>query len=192
LLKTARLGLEDLQGSDPRRRMPGLRSVVVFGVATTQALHKLRGAIGKPTYDAWYTPFKEEMENDPLLKYFWALRTQISHEGNMGTISNRIYVNTTEGRIERIERLRPPDAVPFILDEFGGSGWMTRLPDGTLERYYVDLPSDTNYETPTFHVGEPPATHLGKTLADTSVNALATLYVAYLSHVFSAAYQRFS
>jgi hypothetical protein len=92
----------------------------------------------------------------------------------------------------RIERLRPPGAVPFILDEFGGSGWMTRLPDGTLERYYVDLPSDTNYETPTFHVGEPPATHLGKTLADTSVNALATLYVAYLSHVFSAAYQRFS
>jgi hypothetical protein len=46
-LETADWGLADFTGPDPRRRMPGLRNLVVFGRAMTNALQNLRSVVGK-------------------------------------------------------------------------------------------------------------------------------------------------
>lgn len=191
MLQTAKLGLADLQGAMPERRMPGLRNIVVFGVATTQAVQNLRSAVGKDVFNAWYEPIQQEMKNDPLLKYFWRLRSQILKEGTAGAISNRAHVSTTEGLHERIERSRPRNGeTPFILDQFGGSGWIVMLPDGREERYYVDLPED-NHATMTFFFADAPNVHLGVTLTDTSIAALAGYYIEYLDRLISAAHERF-
>jgi len=138
-LFTARLGLKQMLGADPKARMAGLRNVVVFGRATTNVLQNLRAT--EPDFDSWYQPHVEAMKSDALLKYFYELRSRILKEGTLGTSSSlRISGNPHE----LMRRFEPPPGATsfFICDTIGGTGWEVQNGDGSVEKYYVDVPSD--------------------------------------------------
>lgn len=189
-LQTAEWGLADFLGNDPRRRMPGLRNLVTFGVATTQATQNLRG-IDKDAFDNWYEPFRAQMRDDPLMRYFWKLRSQILKEGRLGSVGVEIHVEFDGSRHQEVMRNPPPGARMFFIgDMLGGSGWEVELPDGTTTKYYVELPGViSDFQ---LHFSDPPTVHRGQTLTDTSIQALARHYIEYLQALVVAARGHFS
>jgi hypothetical protein len=67
-------------------RTPGATEVMdisVYGRATTSALQTLR-RINRAVFDEWYSPIRDWMEGDPLMKYFYELRNRILKEGQTG------------------------------------------------------------------------------------------------------------
>ena len=75
-------------------------------------------------------------------------------------------------------------------DQLGGHGWEIELPDGTVEKYYVELPDAVKAST-SLHFSDAPSTHLGEQLQDTSIEALAQHYVEYLRGLVKKAHERF-
>ncbi len=191
-LQTAEWGLADLSGDDPQRRLPGLRNVVVFGHATTQALQNLRSALGEE-FDTWYEPKREAMQGDELLRYFWTLRSVVLKEGTLGQVSTSTYIEHLDtSDLQPLLQNPPPGAGGFFIgDSLGGSGWEVELPDGTQAKYYVALPDTVRAEFK-LHLPDPPATHLGESLQDTSAGALARRYLEYLRQLVFEASEHFN
>ena len=186
-LATAKLGLRLLKTGTPDQRMAGLRNVVVFGRAVTNVLQNLRSP--EPTFEQWYAPWVAEMRGDPLLKYFYELRSTILKEGTVGTA-----VNLHIERFRSSDKARfgtpPPGATSFVMgDSLGGVGWEVPQPDGTTEIYYVGLPGDIG--SIEVHLAGAPKVHLGVQLPDSRVERLAELYLAYLERLLAQAVARF-
>jgi hypothetical protein len=180
-LETAEIGLSDLlDRGNPPRRMPGLRNLIVFGRAVTNVLQNLRTPVGS-AFDEWYGPIRERMANDELLKYFYSLRSVILKQGSMPPVGSSMYIEHLDSQeLQPLMENPPPGARSFFIgDRLGGSGWEVELPDGGVEKYYVALPGDLKVTT-TLHFDQPPATHAGQSLEDTSIEALARHYVEYL------------
>lgn len=187
-LATAEQGLRDVEGRDPARRRSGLHNLVVFGRAVTNILQHLRST--EPDFDPWYAPHVEEMKGDPLLRYFYDLRSSILKEGpaQIGVGVHIHHFNFPDD----LQRLGPPppNAKGFFMgDSLGGSGWEVALPDAGTARYYVDLPPEI--VTTSLHLPDAPRTHLGKPLDNKDAAALSRLYVAYLDRLLRAAEERF-
>ena len=72
----------------------------------------------------------------------------------------------------------------------GGSGWEVRLSDGSIQKYYVDLPSDIG--TASLHFPKSPKVHLGKKIEELSIEALSTMYIAYLHKMVDDAESTFN
>jgi hypothetical protein len=190
MLEMTRLGLSDFLGSDPKRRMLGIRNVAVFGRSVTFVLQTLR-SVDANAFDSWYKPHVEVMRADPLLIYFNDLRSEILKEGGPA-LSADLYVehlNTSD--LESVMANPPPGAKSFFIgDSLGGSGWEVGLPDGSIEKYYVQLPAAVRMQT-TLHFPDPPSEHLGAVITDTSVANLCRLYVAFLSALVNEATSEF-
>jgi hypothetical protein len=151
----------------------------------------MRG-VDQARFDAWYAPFKAEMERDPLMRYFTKLRNEILKEGTQPTsLSVQVdYLSTDD--LQPLLNNPPPGAESFFIgDQLGGSGWEIALPDGTKEKYYVDLPDTIRMQT-YLHLPNPPEEHLGQPIRDSSAEGLCALYVSYLSALVSAAEGEFS
>jgi hypothetical protein len=189
-LQTAAIGLEDLTGSDPKRRLIGLRNLVVFGRSITFILQTLR-RVDRDRFNGWYAPFKKEMRDDALMKYFAELRNTILKVGGPKT-TQAMYVEHLDFRdLQPLMENPPPGAKRFFIgDQLGGSGWEIELPDGSIEKYYVELPIAVRMET-TFHFPDPPSQHLGQGIGDTSVPSLARRYLEYLSRFVKDAEREF-
>lgn len=186
-LRTAGYGLDDLVKGPPERRLAGLRNLVVFGRAVTNVLQNLRST--EPGFDQWYSKYQEEMKIDPLMKYFYQLRSRILKEGLIG-VSTCTYIRRL--RPEDLHRLAPPPPNAkafFIGDRLGGSGWEVHLPDGSIEKYYVELPSDIG--SVSLHFPEPPNSHLGEEIGDSSIKTLSTMYIDYLRRMVQSAKKQF-
>jgi len=188
-LETARHGLSDLLGTRPERRLSGLRNLVVFGRAVTNVLQHLRGRA--PSFDEWYESRVQEMQSDPLLKYFYKLRSIILKEGVL-SISTSIYIEHLDtGNLFNRLPLPPPGASNFFIgDRVGGSGWEIRLPDGSTEKYYVELPADIGMVSK-LHFPDAPSKHLDTAIEDTSIENLTRLYISYLDQLVAEAAERF-
>ena len=188
-LETGRFGLEDLLQSDGGRRLAGLRNVVVWGRAFTNILQNLRST--EPTFDGWYAPIVAEMRNDLLLHFFYELRTTLLKKGGTPTsISLHIKEFNFPGDMARFGP-PPPNAKGFFMsDQTGGCGWEVVLPDGSTDKYYVDLPADIG--TVDLMMQGAPRQHLGKELPDTSVVRMATAYIHYFDRVLERAKERFA
>jgi len=187
-LKTAEQGLEDLIKGPSERELSGLRNLIVFGRAVTNILQNLRST--EPDFDTWYKRYREEMGNDPLMKYFYELRSKTLKEGLLET-STHTYIRQL--RIpEDLARFGPPPPNAggfFIGDNLGGSGWKIQLPDGSIEKYYVELPSDIG--SVSLHFPDAPKYHLGQEINNTSSPNLAKLYIDYLYQLVIAAKEKF-
>lgn len=185
-LKAAELGLDDVVKDDPNRRASGLRNVVVFGRSVTNILQNLRST--EPSFDDWYRKYREEMEKDELMRYMYELRSIILKEGELQT-SSSVYIrklNTND--VSRFPR--PPNAIGFFVgDGLGGSGWQVKMPDGSIERYYVDLPEETCEVNLNFR--NAPKMHRGKDIEDNRVQHICLLYVTYLRDMVSDVYRVF-
>lgn len=187
-LTTAKLGLRDVVGGGAGRRLAGLRNLVVFGRAVTNVLQNLRSL--EPTFDEWYQPYVEKMKADPLLKYFYALRSEILKEGTLRTGSaTHIHHFEFPRDMQRIGP-PPPGAGSFFMgDQAGGSGWEITGEYGQVEKFYVDIPGDiATFEV---HLPEAPREHLGKAVPDTRIETLATLYFDYLAALVEDARRTF-
>ena len=156
-LKTAEQGLEDLTEGLSERKLSGLRNLVVFGRAVTNILQNLRST--ESDFDTWYKRYEKEMRNDPLIKYFYKLRSKILKKGLLET-STCTYIRRLR-LPEDLARFGPPPQKArglFIGDNLGGSGWEIQLPDGSIEKYYVELPSEIGFVS--LHFPDAPKYHL--------------------------------
>jgi hypothetical protein len=140
-LRTAEQGLSDVVNGPPERRLAGLRNAVVFGRAVTNVLENLRGV--DPAFDAWYKPVAAAISDDPLMRFFYKLRSEILKKGSLGVAGSVSIHNLNLPEDVRRFGAPPPNACGFFAgDAAGGVGWNIRLPDGSIEKYYVDLPAD--------------------------------------------------
>lgn len=191
-LETARLGLADLTGPDARRYMPGLRAVVTFGRAVTNVLQNLRTALEVREFNEWYEPLQDEMRQDPLLRYFYLLRTEVLKEGTLQVGMSGEFDQVGLDDVQDLMQNPPPGARSFFIEGGQRGGWRVELPDGTIAMYYVELPDHIKTTVAgKFHFADPPLTHLGEALLDTSVAALAQHYITYMEHLVADATARF-
>jgi hypothetical protein len=137
-LQTAKHGYDDLIGQNKKRSFTGLRNLIVFGRSVTWVLQNLRSVIGED-FDHWYLPEQEKLKNDPIMRYFVKARNELEKQGKLNVVTRaKLHFST-----EDIRKLGPPPPRAkafFIGDQFGGSGWEVELPDGSKEKYYVELP----------------------------------------------------
>jgi hypothetical protein len=178
LLQTAKFGLQDMV--KPERARSGLRNAVVFGRAATFALQNLRGKI--PDFNQWYSPKQEAMKADPLMDYFHNLRTQIEKQASTPTTSRGRIEKFSFGDMKRFPA--PPNAKGFFIgDSSGGSGWEVLKSDGSIEKYYIDLPSDIGQLQMTL-----PGAPGGNTL---SAQDLVAAYLEKIERIVREARQKF-
>lgn len=183
-LKTSMLGYDMVRTGDPNMRMAGLRNLVVFGRAVTNVLQNLRST--ESTFDDWYAPFVEEMKADPVLNYFYEMRTEILKTGSIRTTVSTYISNFSLGRDLHKFGPPPPGARSFFIgDQLGGTGWEVPQPDGSTEKYYVNLPGEIG--TVCIHLVGVPQFHLGKVLTDTTIEALSEKYLRYLENLLQSA-----
>jgi hypothetical protein len=154
-LQTARFGLQDM--SKPERAQSGLYNAVVFGRMVTFALQNLRNIA--PDFDEWYAPKQEEMRSDPLMRYFWDLRTQIEKQVGRHTATSAHIRSFGSADMQRFQPAPPGARGFFIGDQNGGSGWEIARADGSTDKYYIDLPPDIG--TVTLHLAQAPEQHRG-------------------------------
>jgi hypothetical protein len=184
-LYTAKLGLEGLRSNDPRERMAALRNLIVFGRAVTNVLQNLRGI--EPEFETWYSPYVAEMSVDPLMKFFYKLRSEILKQGNLQT---RFEMSFSGNPHELIKRSQPPPGAKsfFIGDQIGGSGWEVELPDGSKIKYYVAILSDLpNFDLAIklYFSGAP------ESLRGFPIEDLCAKYLAYLDKMTTDARKKF-
>jgi len=187
-LRTAKLGLADLASDDPGRRIPGLRNLVVFGRAVTNVLQNLRATEAR--FDAWYAPYVVEMGADPLMRYFYELRSVILKQGAVTTTPS-VNVEDFDSRRDRhLWGNPPPNATRmFIGDQLGGAGWLVKRTDGTEDPYYVTLPK--HIIDARLHLPDAPLEHRGRRLPDNTLETLGAAYLDYLSNLVDAARREF-
>jgi hypothetical protein len=188
-LQAAIIGLEDLIKGPPERKVAGLRNLIVFGRAVTNVLQNLRSA--ESTFDEWYEKYKVEMKSDPLMRYFYKLRTEILKEGKLEFFP-QVYIK----QLRMPQDLRhfgppPPNAKGFFIgDQLGGSGWEIQFPDGSIEKLYVQLPYDIGVIS--LHFPNPPEFHIGHRIEDNSIEALSRMYMNYIGRLVSLAKEKFN
>jgi hypothetical protein len=154
----------------------------------TFVLQNLRNT--EPEFDKWYSEYAQEMKSDPLLTYFKELRNILEKEGNL-ELSTRIHLKKFVFSRD-LYRFGPPPANAksmFIGDSLGGAGWEVELPDGSIEKYYVNLPSDLGEVA--LHFPQGPKSHLGKEVPNESIEVLSGLYLNYLENLVKQAQQEF-
>lgn len=133
------------------------------------------------------------MRNDELLRYFYQLRSEILKEGRLQT-TFEMHTRFTGDDIGLLLRNPPPGAKRFVMgDSIGGNCWEIELPDGSVEKYYVALPERLAQNTTTwYNFPDPPLTHAGEQLQDTSVENLARLYIEYMRDLLGEARLQFA
>ncbi len=190
-LDIANHGLELLSDKDEAKVTAGLSNVAVFGRIVTSRLQLLRSADDR--FDEWYAPRQEEMAADPLCRYFYELRTDIEHRIPPEPTHYGMHIEYLDMRdLAPLWAAAPPGARSlFIGDSQGRNGFEVDLPDGTVETYYVELPPAVRVRD-LKTLPNAPTTHLGRPIVDTSLGALARLYLAYLSNLVQSAASEFA
>ena len=101
------------------------------------------------------------MKSDPLLLFFKDLRNILEKKGEL-----RLHAKTHLKHFnfpQDSARFGPPPPYAkafFMGDQLGGSGWEIQLPDGSVSKYYVELPIDIGEVS--LHFPQTPIFHLGK------------------------------
>ncbi len=187
-LQTAKYGLDDLTNGPPERKLAGISNLIAFGRAVTNVLQNLRHK--EEGFEKWYAPYEKDMRSDELMLHFYKLRSEILKEGNVGT-RNYAHIKSFNFSTD-MDRLppAPPNAKAlFIGDKFGRSGWEVELPDGSIVKYYINIPSDIGESGIRFI--DPPTMHGGKKIEDNSIENLCRIYYNYLENMVKSAKETF-
>ncbi|TSA26595.1 hypothetical protein D4R71_03540 [bacterium] len=199
-----RLG-EILSDPIPGQKRDTISRVAVEGRSITNILQNLRSVIDN--FDVWYQPFVVEMSNDPLLKYFYQLRTstlkkgddkikgvRVSARSNASISLNPKGIDVKYIDDHNIEHIlfhpQPQNTISkFLGDQEGGAGFVLKTPDGKEVKQYVYIPSNAADIDVFFE--NPPNIHLGTTLPDKSPKYFCKLYIDYLTELVSKAEEKF-
>jgi hypothetical protein len=186
-LETARMGLGDVR-NDASRRLSGLRNLVVFGRAVTNVLQNLRST--EPTFERWYEKVQRDLKSDPLMKFFYNLRTQILKRGDVG-VAAYTHIKSFQLSTDMRKFGDPPRNAKafFIGDSNGGTGWEVEVSPGVVEKYYVELPSEIGAASLYFR-DAPNITDSGND-EDSDVVSLSAKYLDQLSDIVEDAERSF-
>lgn len=186
MLITAKYGLDLLKTENPYYLPTGIRNVLTFGRAITKVLQRLRSH--ESEFSAWYKPYRDEMENDPLLKYLYRIRNDVLKEGMM-PVTSKTHISFLN--LDWVNQLpKPPNTKGFFIgDNLGGSGFEVELPDGSTEKLYIKLPWDTVITSA--HFKNLPNSHLGKSINGISIKEICELYLQYLEKIIKGAKRKF-
>jgi hypothetical protein len=122
------------------------------------------------------------------MRYFVDARNNLEKQGRV-PVSTQAHIRSFSSG--DISKFGPPPAGAtgfFIADQLGGSGWEVELPDGSKQKYYVELPTEVAEVTQHF-VGLPEALDLE--LRGKPVDELCELYLARLDTLLDQARQEF-
>jgi hypothetical protein len=137
-LLVARRGAADMK--NPGSFQMGLWNAAVFGRIATFTLQNLKEKV--EGFDSWYGPKREEMQANPEMRYFVELRNKIE-KSVTNPEQQSVVISGNLMDILKAAGPPPPGAKDFFIsDRFGGSGWEVELPDGSTEKFYVDLPKE--------------------------------------------------
>jgi len=186
MLKTAKWGLDLLKTENPYHLPTGIRNVLTFGRAVTNVLQRIKSH--ELEFSAWYKPYRNEMENDPLMKYLYRLRNDVLKEGKM-PVTSATYISFLD--TSWVNQLpKPPNTKSFFIgDSLGGSGFEIELPDGSTTKLYIKLPWDTVITSA--HFENMPNSHLGKPINGMSIEEICELYLKYLEKIIEDAKGKF-
>jgi hypothetical protein len=199
----------DLHGPDTGQQRDILSRIAVEGRAISNILQNLRdkNAIGKVEFDFWYDPFVAEMKADPLMRFFYELRTSTLKQGDdraggiqvspqpgcgfsLSTQGIENYFLDAQGSNIVIFYPAPPNAIrAFVANNTGGAGWEIKQPDGSTKIIYAPLHPEAARVSVILR--DPPKTHLGVDLPDASPTTLCTAYLNYLHNLVQEARIRF-
>ncbi|HJV54311.1 MAG TPA: hypothetical protein VJ652_22800 [Noviherbaspirillum sp.] len=187
-LETAKHGLDDLLAGERHRRLTGLRNLIVFGRSVTFVLQNLRSVVGESEFNSWYEPHQQAMKADPVMRYFVDARNELEKQGKL-SVTLRANLSFSSDDIRKLGR--PPVGAKnfFIGDQLGGSGWEIELFDGTIEKYYVELPTSMGQVTQ--HFSNFPVEKAPE-LGDATIDDLAKIFIERLSNVVADARSYFS
>jgi hypothetical protein len=182
----AERGLEDLvNGADPGTQWHGLKTMVTAGRRVTFVLQKLSSR--DPSFEAWYQDLQHEMRTDPLTHYFNKLRTFIEKEGMPQPIYATVQFMNGEEMVGGAQ-------VGIGEDELGlwihgvMDGWPRPISDEEARA----VPAAPVRRFRDIRLPDPPASHLGVPLTETTIDALGCLYLDYLrKHVIAPARKAF-
>jgi hypothetical protein len=186
-LETAEFGLRMVQSGNPALRKTGIRNLIVFGRAVTNTLQKLRSVV--PDFESWYQPWVDRMRADPIMSYFYKLRSEILKEGKMKTGVSVQIEHLDMGALMAVVP-RPPGAKSFFIgDQLGGSGWEVALPNGETQKFYVQFPQGIPgvQITVNLHLADAPPE-----IKDVPVQKLCEHYYSQLAALCQEAKQRFN
>lgn len=149
-LRTARHGYADLIGSHKARRYTGLRNLIVFGRSVTFVLQNLRSVVGQKEFDSWYEMKQYDLKNDTVMRYFVTLRNDLEKQGRLPVATSAQIHHFSTDMINKYPKPRGATSF-FIGDQLGGSGWKVEFADGSIEKFYVEIPASVAEVTQYFH-----------------------------------------
>ena len=125
-----------------------------------------------------------------MVSGFYKLRSEILKKGTIQTnTSTHIRTFSFPRDLGKLGT-PPPNARSFFMgDQSGGSGWEIELEDGSITKYYVELPKTIGEAD--VYLFNAPKSHLGKELSDTTIVNLSRLYMNYIRQLANAAVKRF-
>jgi hypothetical protein len=167
-------GLTEMRSTESGAQLAGLMNLVTFGRAVTNMLQNIR-SIDADLFDLWYAPFQEEMTSDPLLRYFYLLRSEILKEGPPRPIRG-FYV---KGPFSLSTADGPPGTKGVSVTPIG-LVYHVEFPDGTKESYRAPFPPEAKARA-TWHMPNTPTMHLSRPIENDEIVPLAEMYVAYLT-----------
>jgi hypothetical protein len=144
-LRTAELGLRDLQSGPADRRFAALRNAVVLGRAVTNVLENLRSRHAE--FDSWYKAQSDALATDVDMKFLYKLRSEILKKGTL-PVASMFHVRELDTALDPKIFGSPPPGATHVFVDGSGIGWHVALPNGTEEKYYAQLPPEVgNLET---------------------------------------------
>lgn len=180
-LYTAKMGHKNVSEGDGKQQEAGLRNVAVFGRAVTSKLQNLRSV--EPNFDDWYAPYREEMERDELMNFFYKFRTDVLKKSKQD-VSKSFVVNELDLR----ELNPPPNTVGTSITKHG-VGWHVQTGSDQTEIYYAEVPEEMGYVK--YSIENKPTKHLNTDISDEPIEELCRLYVSYLANMVSDAKETF-
>jgi hypothetical protein len=195
MLSMAEGGYAQAISKNPSQRRAGLMNLFTYGRSVTFAIQTMKSL--DPDFESWWKPYQDKMQADPLMKYFNDTRVDIIHQGQLA-----IHTKTVIGAngpvnigalLRELNKYAPPNTVGTFFGEgrTGGNGWNVKMPDGSIQKVYFDIPDSSGVKSE-LQLADPPKEHYGEPINDTSIANVGKVYLDTLRSIVAEFEVRFA